>query len=171
MYQVKRLKMHCASKMWDMASEETMTSFLRWEIQANFTQLQDKCMSHLEWIFPHVILTYDWAVVCTNHPEFMHNLHRRSKLICFEHTHHSEFIRVAMEAEEEQWRQGRIYVGASWGSRPARFGITHKYLPSSPEKIWAAQQSQHPQPPWRLPGCRLDRGRRQPYLGLYLLPL
>ena len=29
MYQVERLKLHCASKMWDMASEETMTSFLR----------------------------------------------------------------------------------------------------------------------------------------------
>jgi hypothetical protein len=29
MYQVKRLKLHYASKMWDMASEETVTSFLR----------------------------------------------------------------------------------------------------------------------------------------------
>jgi hypothetical protein len=28
MYQVERLKQHCASKMWDMASEETVTSFL-----------------------------------------------------------------------------------------------------------------------------------------------
>ena len=28
MYQVERLKLHCASKMWDMASEETVTSFL-----------------------------------------------------------------------------------------------------------------------------------------------
>jgi hypothetical protein len=27
MYQVKRLKLHCASKMWDMASEEIVTSF------------------------------------------------------------------------------------------------------------------------------------------------
>ena len=63
-------------------------------------------MSLLERIFPHGILTYDWAVVCTDHPEFMHNLRRRSKLIRFEHTHHSEFIRVAMEVEEEQWRYG-----------------------------------------------------------------
>jgi speckle-type POZ protein len=39
MYQVERLKLHCASKMWDMASEETVTSFLRWAIQANCTQL------------------------------------------------------------------------------------------------------------------------------------
>ena len=77
MYQVERLKLHCASKMWDMASEETVTSFLRWAIQANCTQLQDKCMSLLERIFPHGILTYDWAVVCTDHPEFMHNLRRR----------------------------------------------------------------------------------------------
>jgi hypothetical protein len=48
MYQVKRLNMHCASKMWDMASEETVTSFLRWAIQANCTQRQEKCMSLLE---------------------------------------------------------------------------------------------------------------------------
>jgi hypothetical protein len=34
-------------------------------------------MSLLEQIFPHGILTYDWVVVCTDHPEFMHNLHRR----------------------------------------------------------------------------------------------
>jgi hypothetical protein len=34
MYQVERLKLHYASKMWDMASEETVTSFLRWEVQA-----------------------------------------------------------------------------------------------------------------------------------------
>jgi hypothetical protein len=39
MYQVERLKLHCASKMWDMEGEETVTSFLRWEIQANYTQL------------------------------------------------------------------------------------------------------------------------------------
>jgi hypothetical protein len=45
MYQVKKLKLHCVSKMWDMASEETVTSFLRWAIQINCTQLQDKCMS------------------------------------------------------------------------------------------------------------------------------
>jgi hypothetical protein len=32
MYHVERLKLHCASKMWDMASEEIVTSFLRWEI-------------------------------------------------------------------------------------------------------------------------------------------
>jgi hypothetical protein len=44
-------------------------------------------MSLLERIFPHGILTYDSAVVCTDHPEFMHNLCRRSKLIRFEHTH------------------------------------------------------------------------------------
>jgi hypothetical protein len=48
MYQVERLKLHCASKMWDMASVETVTSFVRWTIQANCTQLQDKCMSLLE---------------------------------------------------------------------------------------------------------------------------
>jgi hypothetical protein len=48
MYQVERLKLHYASKMWDMESEETVTSFLRWAIQANWTQLQDKCMSLLE---------------------------------------------------------------------------------------------------------------------------
>jgi hypothetical protein len=77
MYQVERLKLHCASKMWDMASEETVTSFLRCSIQANSTQLRDKCMPLLEQIFLHEILTYDWAVVCTNHPEFMHNLRRR----------------------------------------------------------------------------------------------
>jgi hypothetical protein len=52
------------------------------------------------------LLTYDWAIVCTDHPEFMHNLRRRSKLIQFEHTHHSEFIRVVMKAKEEQWRYG-----------------------------------------------------------------
>jgi hypothetical protein len=34
-------------------------------------------ISLLERIFPHGILTYDWAVVCTDHPEFMHNLRRR----------------------------------------------------------------------------------------------
>jgi hypothetical protein len=90
-------------KMWDMESEETMTSFLRWATRANSTQLQDKCMSLLERIFPHGILTYDWVVVCTNHPEFMHNLRRRSKLIRFKHIYHSEFIRFAMEVEEEQW--------------------------------------------------------------------
>jgi hypothetical protein len=56
--------------MWDIASEETVTSFLRWAIQANCTQLHDKCMSLLEQIFPHGILTYDWAVVCSDHPEF-----------------------------------------------------------------------------------------------------
>jgi hypothetical protein len=39
MYQVERLKLHCASKAWDMASEETVTSFLWWAIQANCTQL------------------------------------------------------------------------------------------------------------------------------------
>jgi hypothetical protein len=48
MYQVERLMQCCASKMWDMASEEIVTSFLRWTIQANCTQLQDKCMSLLE---------------------------------------------------------------------------------------------------------------------------
>jgi hypothetical protein len=89
-----------------MASEETVTSILQWEIQANCTQLPDKCMPLLERIFPHRILTYDWAVVYTDHPEFMHNLCRRSKLIRFEHTHHSEFIHVAMEVEEEQRRYG-----------------------------------------------------------------
>jgi hypothetical protein len=47
MYQVERLNLHYASKMWDMASEEIVTSFLRWVIQANCTQLQDKCMSFL----------------------------------------------------------------------------------------------------------------------------
>jgi hypothetical protein len=77
MYQVEKLKLHCASKMWDMASEDTVTSFIWWAIQANCTQLQDKCISLLERIFPHRILTYDWVVVCTDHPEFMHNLHRR----------------------------------------------------------------------------------------------
>jgi hypothetical protein len=82
--------------MWDMASKETVTSFLRWAIQANCTQLQDKCMSLLE-----RILTYDWAVVCTDHPEFMHKPRIRSKLIRFKHTHHSEFIHVAMKVEEE----------------------------------------------------------------------
>jgi hypothetical protein len=56
-----------------------VTSFLRWTIQANCTQLQDKCMSLLEWIFPYGILTYDRAVVCTDHPEFMHSL--RSRLL------------------------------------------------------------------------------------------
>jgi hypothetical protein len=39
MYQVERLNLHYASKMWDMASEEIVTSFLRWVIQANCTQL------------------------------------------------------------------------------------------------------------------------------------
>jgi hypothetical protein len=39
MYQVERLNLHCASKMWDMASEEIVTSFIRWAIQANCTQL------------------------------------------------------------------------------------------------------------------------------------
>jgi hypothetical protein len=77
MNQVERLKLHYASKMWDMASEKIVTSFLWWAVQANYTQLQDKCMSLKEWIFPHGILTYDWAVVCMDHPEFMHNLHRR----------------------------------------------------------------------------------------------
>jgi hypothetical protein len=77
MYQVERLKLHCASKMWDMARKESVTLFLRWAIQDNCTQFQDKCMSLLERIFPHGILTYDWAVVCTNHPKFMHNLRRR----------------------------------------------------------------------------------------------
>jgi hypothetical protein len=106
MYQVERLKLHCVSKMWDMTSEETGTLFIWWAIQANCTQLQDKCMSLLEWIFPHEIRTYDWAVVCIDHTEFIHNLRRRSKLIHLEHTHHSEFICVAMEVEEEQWRYG-----------------------------------------------------------------
>jgi hypothetical protein len=59
MYQIQRLKLHCASQMWDMASEETATSFLHWEIQANCTQLLDKYMSLLEQIFPRKILTYD----------------------------------------------------------------------------------------------------------------
>jgi hypothetical protein len=71
MYQVERLKLHCASKMWDMTSEEIVTSFLRWAIRANCTQLQEKCMPLLERIFPHKILTYDWAVVYTDHAEFM----------------------------------------------------------------------------------------------------
>jgi hypothetical protein len=106
MYQVKRLKLQYASKMWDMASEESVTSFLRGAIQANCTLLQDKCMSLLERIFHHEILVYDWVVVCTDHPEFMHSLCRRSKLIRFGHTHHSEFIHVAMEVEKEQWRYG-----------------------------------------------------------------
>jgi hypothetical protein len=48
MYQVERLKRHCASNMWDMAREEIVTSFLRWASQVNCTQLQDKCMSLLE---------------------------------------------------------------------------------------------------------------------------
>jgi hypothetical protein len=39
--------------------------------------LLDKYMSLLEQIFPRKILTYDWAVVCNDHPEFMHNLCRR----------------------------------------------------------------------------------------------
>jgi hypothetical protein len=77
MYQVERLKQHCASKMWDMASEETVTSFLWWAIQSNCTQLLDTCMSLLERIFHHGMLTYDWAVVCTDHPEFMNNLCRK----------------------------------------------------------------------------------------------
>jgi hypothetical protein len=77
MYQVEWLKLHCASKMWDMASEETVTSFLRWAIQANCTQLHEKCMSLLERIFPYEILTYDWAVVCTDHPEFMRSIRRK----------------------------------------------------------------------------------------------
>jgi hypothetical protein len=77
MYLVERMKLHCASKMWDMASNEIVTSLLRWEIQANYTQLQDKCMSLLERIFPHRMFTYDWAVVCTDHPKFMHSLRRR----------------------------------------------------------------------------------------------
>jgi hypothetical protein len=34
-------------------------------------------MSLLERIFPRGILKYDWAVVCTDHPKFMHNLRRR----------------------------------------------------------------------------------------------
>jgi hypothetical protein len=106
MYQVERLKLQCASKMWDMASEESVTSFLRGAIQANCTLLQDKCMSLLERIFHHEILVYDWVVVCTDHLEFMHSLRRRSKLIRFGHTHHSEFIHVAMEVEKEQWRYG-----------------------------------------------------------------
>jgi hypothetical protein len=46
-------------------------------IQANCIQLQDKCMSLLERILPHGTLTYDWAVVCNYHPEFMQNLRRR----------------------------------------------------------------------------------------------
>jgi hypothetical protein len=54
-----------------------MTSVLRSAIQANCTQLHDKCISLLEQIFSHVILTYDWAVVCIDHLEFTHNLHRR----------------------------------------------------------------------------------------------
>jgi hypothetical protein len=58
MYQVERLKMHYASKMWDMASKEIVTSFLWWAILANCTQLEDKCMSILELIFPHGILTW-----------------------------------------------------------------------------------------------------------------
>jgi hypothetical protein len=56
MYQVERLKLHYASKMWDIASEETVTSFLRWAIRANCTQLHDKCMSLLEQIFPNGVL-------------------------------------------------------------------------------------------------------------------
>jgi hypothetical protein len=59
-------------------------------------------MSLLERIFPHKILTYDWVVVCTDHPEFMHNLCRRSELIRLEHTHHSEFLRVATLAANRE---------------------------------------------------------------------
>jgi hypothetical protein len=33
-------------------------------------------MSLLERIFPHETLTYDWAVVCTDHREFMHSIRR-----------------------------------------------------------------------------------------------
>jgi hypothetical protein len=44
----QKFKLHCASKMWDMDSKEAVTSFLGWAIQANCTQLQDKCMSLLE---------------------------------------------------------------------------------------------------------------------------
>jgi hypothetical protein len=38
MYQVERLTLHCASKMWHIESEESVTSFLRWAIQANYAQ-------------------------------------------------------------------------------------------------------------------------------------
>jgi hypothetical protein len=59
-----------------MASEETVTLFLRWEIQANCTKVAGQMHVLLERIFPHRILTYDWVVVCTDHLDFMHNLRR-----------------------------------------------------------------------------------------------
>jgi hypothetical protein len=33
-------------------------------------------MSLIERIFPHGILTYDWVVGCTDHPEFLHELRK-----------------------------------------------------------------------------------------------
>ncbi|RCV38973.1 hypothetical protein SETIT_8G185600v2 [Setaria italica] len=39
MYCVERLKLHCASKMWDMACEKIMTTFLQWAFETNCAQL------------------------------------------------------------------------------------------------------------------------------------
>uniref|UniRef100_K3YYN9 BTB domain-containing protein n=1 Tax=Setaria italica TaxID=4555 RepID=K3YYN9_SETIT len=61
MYCIKQLKLHCASKRWDMACVETVTTFLRWAFETNCTQLQEKCMSLIALISPDRILTQDFV--------------------------------------------------------------------------------------------------------------
>ncbi|XP_072149564.1 BTB/POZ and MATH domain-containing protein 1-like [Setaria viridis] len=63
MYCVERLKLHCASKMWDMEYEKTMTTLLRWAFETNCTQLQEKYMSVIALISPYGILTEDFVFV------------------------------------------------------------------------------------------------------------
>uniref|UniRef100_K3YMX7 Uncharacterized protein n=1 Tax=Setaria italica TaxID=4555 RepID=K3YMX7_SETIT len=64
MYYIEWLKLHCASKMWDMACEKI----------TNCTQLQEKCMSLIALILPDRILTEDFLFVCYHHPEVIRKI-------------------------------------------------------------------------------------------------
>ncbi|RCV22252.1 hypothetical protein SETIT_4G205700v2 [Setaria italica] len=69
MYCVKRLKLHCASKMWDLACEKIVTTILRWAFDTNCTQLQEKCMSFIALISP------DRSVFYHDNPWSAHQCH------------------------------------------------------------------------------------------------
>uniref|UniRef100_K3YM80 BTB domain-containing protein n=1 Tax=Setaria italica TaxID=4555 RepID=K3YM80_SETIT len=74
MYCVERLKLHCASNMWDMACKKTVTTFLQWAIETNCTRLQEKCMSLIALISLDGTLTEDFVFVCYHHPEAIKRL-------------------------------------------------------------------------------------------------
>uniref|UniRef100_K3ZEL2 Uncharacterized protein n=1 Tax=Setaria italica TaxID=4555 RepID=K3ZEL2_SETIT len=75
MYCIEWLKLHYASKMWNMTCEKTVTTFLRWAFEINCTQLQEKCMSLIALISLNRILTEDFVFVCYHHPEVIKRIH------------------------------------------------------------------------------------------------